>query len=1059
MAVKVQHLRSSTASKRPTTAALLDGELSLNTNSGTPGIFIKDSTGASIIKFGPAEVGSSAPNATPASGGSAGNSTGEFWLDTANTGGNSQRALKIFDGSAWQYAGSVTLGSTNVQLGAAATTTIAGMTSLTSTSLVANTNIDLANQADLKFFEATANGTNYVGFQAPAAIAADVLWTLPAADATVAGQVLSSNAAGVLSWASYSSNSIAQGDSAVTVTDTGTDGTVTFKTDNVNRWVVNNLGHLVPSAGSTYNLGAVGTTVSNAYIDAVTATTVNKVTITAPATSATLTIANGKTLTVNNSLTLAGTDSTTMTFPASSTTVAGLSITQTFTGVNTFTPAARTSGSASYFTVTTPADTTLTASTESIGANFTAATRQFATGALTLQRERVFDAPTYGFVAASTLTTAINVDIAAPVQGTNATITNAWALRAAATLFTGTVQLSGLTASQAVFTDANKNLVSNAISGTGSVAMTTNASLTTPSLSGETFSTTNNVTAGTNAQGQGALTSDYSVITTAAANPSGVTLPTATTGRRVIVVNKGANPINVYPASGATIDALAANASVQLAVGQLAIFNASSTTQWYSTFNLVNSGSGVSSFSAGTTGLTPSTATTGAITLAGTLAVANGGTGQTSYTDGQLLIGNTTGNTLTKATLTNSTGISITNGAGSITIAVSGVVPTSIATGSGTATPATNSFTIAGGTGITTSGATSTVTVTLANTAVTAASYGSASQVATFTVDQQGRLTAAANTSISITASQVSNFDTQVRTSRLDQMAAPTASVSMNSQKITNLADPTLAQDAATKAYVDSTAQGLDVKSSCRLATAAALPAVTYANGTAGVGATLTASAVGALSVDGIAVALNDRVLVKDQASSLQNGIYTVTTLGTVSVAFVLTRATDMDQAAEFPAGFAFIEEGNTNADSGWVCTTDAPVTVGTTNITFAQFSGAGQITAGAGLTKTGNTLDVNVDSRASGTKTIAIVSDEVRIDSAWTGQNTITTLGTVTTGTWNATAIGLAYGGTGQSNTSVARYYAFMGPNNAAGNASFREILTSDIAPITGGSFDAGTY
>jgi hypothetical protein len=179
--------------------------------------------------------------------------------------------------------------------------------------------------------------------------------------------------------------------------------------------------------------------------------------------------------------------------------------------------------------------------------------------------------------------------------------------------------------------DTSANLAAAITDETGSGALVfgTSPSLTTPSLSGETFSTTANVTAGTNAQGQGALTSDLSVITTAAANPSGVTLPTATTGRRVIVVNKGANPVNIFPASGAIIDALSANASIQLAVNGVMEFNASSTTQWYSSFNSSVSGTGVSSFSAGTTGLTPSTATTGAVTLSGTLALANGGTGAT----------------------------------------------------------------------------------------------------------------------------------------------------------------------------------------------------------------------------------------------------------------------------------------------------------------------------------------------------------------------------------------------------------------------------------------------
>lgn len=241
--------------------------------------------------------------------------------------------------------------------------------------------------------------------------------------------------------------------------------------------------------------------------------------------------------------------------------------------------------------------------------------------------------------------------------------------------------------------------------GSGSLVFGTSPSLTTPALSGETFSTSATVTAGTNAQGQGALTSDYSVITTAASNPSGVTLPTATTGRRIIIVNKGANAVNVYPDTGGTIDALAANAAISLPVNGWMQFNASSTTQWYSTANITTASSGVTSFSAGTTGLTPSTATTGAVTLAGTLAVANGGTGQTSYTDGQLLIGNSTGNTLTKATLTAGSGVSITNGGGSITIAAtgSGGTVTSVSWTGGivsianaTTTPA---FTIAGTSG------------------------------------------------------------------------------------------------------------------------------------------------------------------------------------------------------------------------------------------------------------------------------------------------------------------------------------------------------------------------
>jgi hypothetical protein len=189
--------------------------------------------------------------------------------------------------------------------------------------------------------------------------------------------------------------------------------------------------------------------------------------------------------------------------------------------------------------------------------------------------------------------------------------------------------------------DTSANLAAAITDETGSGALVfgTSPSLTTPALAGETFSTAVNITAGTNAQGQGALTSDHNIVTVTAANPSGVTLPTATTGRRILVVNRGTNPVNVFPATGATIDALGSNTGISLPVNAMLLFFASSATQWYSTFNLTNANAGVTSFSGGTTGLTPSTGTTGAITLAGTLGLANGGTNATNASGARTSLG------------------------------------------------------------------------------------------------------------------------------------------------------------------------------------------------------------------------------------------------------------------------------------------------------------------------------------------------------------------------------------------------------------------------------------
>jgi len=175
-----------------------------------------------------------------------------------------------------------------------------------------------------------------------------------------------------------------------------------------------------------------------------------------------------------------------------------------------------------------------------------------------------------------------------------------------------------------------------------------------------------------------------------------------------------------------------------------------------------------------------------------------------------------------------------------------------------------------------------------------------------------------------------------------------------------------------TKEYVDAIKQALDVKDSVVVATTANLSA-NYNNA----GGTLTNSGtLAALSIDGVSLSAADRVLVKDQSSAAENGIYVVTTVGDGSTAWVLTRADDANTSAELTGGvFTFVEQGTIGADNGYVFTHNGAPTLGTTSLTVSQFSGAGQIVAGDALSKSGNTLNVNDDNI-----TLEISSDTLRI-------------------------------------------------------------------------------
>lgn len=232
---------------------------------------------------------------------------------------------------------------------------------------------------------------------------------------------------------------------------------------------------------------------------------------------------------------------------------------------------------------------------------------------------------------------------------------------------------------------------------------------------------------------------------------------------------------------------------------------------------------------------------------------------------------------------------------------------------------------------------------------------------------------------------------------------------------------PTDDAHAATKGYVDAARSGLDVKASVRAATTAPINLASDLEA----GDTLDTN---------VTLVAGDRVLVKDQSTASENGIYVVQASGAA------VRATDFDSNAEVtPGAFTFVEEGTLNADSGWVLTTNGTINVGVTGLTWALFSVAGSIFAGDGLTKTGNTLNV-----VGTTNRISVSSDAVDISASYVGQSSITTLGTITTGVWNGTDVAVADGGTGASDAANARLN--LGIKTSAGAVT---TSTSTLARI----------
>ncbi len=240
-----------------------------------------------------------------------------------------------------------------------------------------------------------------------------------------------------------------------------------------------------------------------------------------------------------------------------------------------------------------------------------------------------------------------------------------------------------------------------------------------------------------------------------------------------------------------------------------------------------------------------------------------------------------------------------------------------------------------------------------------------------------------------LTQLTVDNIDVNgntITSSSGDIILSAASDIDANSNVIKNVATPTADSHATNKGYVDGLVNGLDVKESVSVATTANL-GYTYSNGAG----TLTNGSNGVISLDGIALTANMRVLVKDQTDAKQNGIYKVTTAGAEGAALVLTRADDANTAAEFTGGtFTFVEQGSTQQENGYVFSHNGTPTFGTTLLTVSQFSGAGQITAGEGLTKSGNVINV------IGGTTIDADTDAIHVNSSGTANQILLSAGTV---------------------------------------------------------------